>query len=249
MPRALRFLTNPALFLVMSLLFGGAILVSLFAGAISTGGNSSNSNSGAPQQMNEISNDALANLVGTGTPEAGATPDTSATPVIKHYTTAPPMTIDTSQKYVATISTSKGDITVELDPSVAPAAVNAFAFLAGDGYYDGSEFLQVATTNDGTPFTAQAGDPTDTGLGTPGFTVDQPTTDMPFDKGAVGYDNGQFYISLGDFPSLTGKYTIIGQVTSGLDVLSQLSLLNIHSGTTVGGDTVQSVTVAPANGG
>ena len=55
-------------------------------------------------------------------------------------------------------------------------------------------------------------------------------------------DSGQFFFSLGDYPALTGKYTIFGQVTSGLDILTRLSLLNPKSNT-AGGDTIQSVTI------
>ena len=49
----------------------------------------------------------------------------------------PPMTIDTTKKYVATIKTSKGDIVVELNPQAAPNTVNNFVYLAQNGFYDG----------------------------------------------------------------------------------------------------------------
>jgi cyclophilin family peptidyl-prolyl cis-trans isomerase len=159
------------------------------------------------------------------------------------------MTIDPAKRYTATIKTSKGDIQVELYADQAPQAVNAFVFLARDGYYNGTPFMNLFP---GTQFSAQAGDPTRTGLGSPGFSVKKEQTDRPFEKGAVGMggsssesNGGQFFISLSSQPSLTGKYTIFGRITSGLDVLDRLSLLPIVNGRPNGsGDEIQSVTIS-----
>jgi peptidylprolyl isomerase len=92
-------------------------------------------------------------------------------------------------------------------------------------------------------FTAQAGDPTQTGLGTPGFDINEKPTSLPFVRGAVGYDSGQFYISYQDAPALNDKETIIGNVTSGLDVLEKLTLLNVRQKTGTP-DKITSVTVS-----
>ena len=46
---------------------------------------------------------------------------------------------------------------------------------------------------------------------------------------ATNSNGGQFFISFGDYPALNGKYTIFGQVISGLDVLDSLSLLDLTS--------------------
>jgi cyclophilin family peptidyl-prolyl cis-trans isomerase len=105
-----------------------------------------------------------------------------------------------------------------------------------------------ATNPDGSRFVAQTGDPTATGLGTPGYSIDKETTDHPFDRGAVGMggssptsNGGQFFISYGDYPALDGKYTIFGRVTSGLDVLDQLSLLDSSGGNAA--DSILSVEI------
>ena len=236
-PGPLRFLTNPKLFAVVALIFAGAIIFSLLAGSFGVG---TASDPDAPVQMNEAE-DIPRGVDG----EAEATPDaeTSPTPTVKRYTTAPELTIDPSRTYTATIATSKGEIQIELYPESAPQAVNAFVFLAEDGYYTGTKFLEVTNNPDGSRFTAQAGDPTNTGLGSPGFTLPQELTDLPFTEGAVGMDSGQFFISYDDYPSLTGKYSIIGRVVSGMDVLEQISLLDVDSEAGGPGDEIESITI------
>jgi len=238
-------LTNKKLFIVASAVFGAGIVLSLFFGilGISSGGSSS-----APMQANEAPDVAREN----GTPTASGTPSVDSTPAaIKRYTVAPLMLIDPAKKYSATLTTTKGDIVIDLYPDQAPQAVNSFVYLANDGYYNSTPFMQIAKNSDGTPFTAQAGDPTRTGLGTPGYTVKKEPTSRPFVKGAVGMggsssdsNGGQFFISLGNYPPLNGKYTIIGQVTQGQDILDKLSLLDLTSGKASGsGDTIKSITL------
>ena len=77
----------------------------------------------------------------------------------------------------------------------------------------------------------QAGDPSNSGLGNPGYAFkDELTPELRFDKpGVVGMANdgpdsngSQFFITYAAAPSLDGKYTVFGQVTSGMDVLSTL---------------------------
>src|SRR5579884_3484596 len=64
----------------------------------------------------------------TGVPAAAAG-------AIKQYAAPPPMTIDTSKQYFATIETTMGDIKVQLDAKDAPVTVNNFVFLARDHFY------------------------------------------------------------------------------------------------------------------
>ncbi len=242
LPGPLRLLANRKLFLVLAGFAGLAMVVSLFGGAIA--GPSSGPTDG-PMQATEAPDVAIETVLpGTQTP---STP----VPVVKRYTAPPAMTIDTSKKYTATITTSRGDITMELNPSAAPQAVNTFVFLAREGYYNGTQFMELVKGKDNSKFYAQAGDPTATGLGTAGFSVPKETTSLGFDRGAVGMggssensNNGQFFISYVDEPALDGKYTIFGQVTSGLSVLDNLTLLDLtdrgNSGT---GDKIVSVTI------
>ena len=55
----------------------------------------------------------------------------------------PPMTINVDALYKVTITTDRGDIVMELDPSLAPNTVNNFVSLARDGYYDNLTFHRV----------------------------------------------------------------------------------------------------------
>jgi peptidyl-prolyl cis-trans isomerase B (cyclophilin B) len=252
MPGPIGFLANPKLFGAFALIAGGSMVFFLFAGALGLSGGSSS----GPMQGNEAPDVPVVQTTPvTGTTVVGTPgPDTSTTdgePVIKRYTTAPALTIDTTKTYVAKIQTPKGEIDIELYASEAPQAVNAFVFLAGEGYYDGTPFMELTKNADGGKFYAQAGDPTRTGLGTPGFSIPKELTDLPFERGYVGMggsaensNGGQFFISFGDYPGLDGKYTIFGKVVSGLDVLDELALLDLtagHSGS--GGDEIQSITI------
>src|SRR5918996_1075281 len=67
-------------------------------------------------------------------------------------------------QYEAVISTSLGDITVTLYADESPQTANNFAFLASQGYYDGTPIHRVVPG-----FVVQMGDPTGTGTGGPGY--------------------------------------------------------------------------------
>lgn len=152
-------------------------------------------------------------------PPTGKAPEVQ----VKKYSQRPPMTIDTSKKYTATVKTVRGDFTIELRPDLAPEHVNSFVFLARDHFYDGVTFHRVVPG-----FVAQGGDPTGTGSGGPGYTVPAEfTTKVKFERGTVGMaraadDNSagsQFFINYAATPTLDGQYTIFGEVTQGMDVV------------------------------
>jgi len=161
------------------------------------------------------------------TPEASGTSTTGAQTTIKQYQAPPPMTIDPTKTYTATIKTEKGDVKVELLAKEAPAAVNNFVFLARDGFYNGVTFHRVIQD-----FIAQAGDPTGTGSGGPGYDLPPEQTTEPFTAGVLAMarsneagapNNGsQFFFTLRDEPTLDGKDTVFGKVIEGLDVLKSL---------------------------
>ena len=115
---------------------------------------------------------------------------------------------------------------LELYPKQAPWAVNSFVFLARNHWFDGTSFFRVIPG-----FVAQTGDPSNSSLGRPGYEyTNEVTPELRFDKpGVVGMantgnnDNGsQFFITYQALPDLDGKYTIFGQVVSGMEVLSSL---------------------------
>jgi cyclophilin family peptidyl-prolyl cis-trans isomerase len=246
LPGPLRVLTNPKLFVALGIIFVVGMVVGLLPGVISSP--TPEGTHSPVRQANEAPDVPIEQLPVDG--QATTTQPSPSAPV-KRYTAAPAMTIDTSKSYLATIKTAKGDIQVELYPDQAPEAVNAFIFLARDGYYNGTSFMELVKNPDGSRFYAQAGDPTRTGLGSPGFSIRKEQTTRPFAKGALGMggaaensNGGQFFISYGDYPALNGKYTIFGQVVSGLDVLERISLLDVTNRTPSGtGDAVQSVEI------
>jgi len=148
----------------------------------------------------------------------------------RQFKSCPPMTIDTSKRYIATIETEKGDVVLELFPDKAPLAVNNFVFLAQQGWYDGVTFHRVLP--DAPNFIVQAGDPTGTGFGGPGYAFDNEiNADLVFDREGLlamanageGSNGSQFFITLGPRQELNGRYTIFGQVISGMEVLRALT--------------------------
>lgn len=145
----------------------------------------------------------------------------------RQFTVCPPLTIDPTKQYLATLKTEKGDIVIELFPDVAPLAVNSFIFLADNDWFDGVTFHRVIPG-----FVAQAGDPTGTGFGGPGYAFDNEISpDLHFDRpGVVGMANSgpgsngsQFFITLGPAPHLDGSYTIFGRVIEGMSVVNSLT--------------------------
>lgn len=156
----------------------------------------------------------------------------------------PPLTIDTSKNYVATIKTSKGDIVVQLDPQAAPQTVNNFVYLAENGFYDGLTFHRVEPG-----FVIQGGDPLGNGTGGPGYNV-PPEIKLPHVDGAIAMarqggdpattpsSGSQFYITMGAQPNLDNNYTVFGTTLSGLDVVRQIAI----------GDVIERIDIAAADG-
>lgn len=151
----------------------------------------------------------------------------------KQFKDCPPMTVDVTSRYQATIHTTKGDIVVDLYPDKAPMAVNNFIFLAENHWFDGNPFHRVL---DG--LLAQSGDPTGTGYGIPGYLFNTEINELKYDKaGVVGMassgpdSNGsQFFITMTELPQLDGQYTIFGQVVNGLDVVKALNVRDPSAG-------------------
>ena len=167
--------------------------------------------------------------VGTPIDPAKCPPATGTAPepdVSKTYSKAPDMTIDPAKKYTAVLKTVRGDITFDLLPDVAPNHVNAFVFLARDGFYDGVKFHRVVPG-----FVAQAGDPTGTGSGGPGYTLPLEPGTIPFERGAVGAARtsdpnsagSQWFITFGNAAHLTGQYTVFATVSAGMEVADCLA--------------------------
>ncbi len=154
----------------------------------------------------------------------GQAPEPAPAPEPKTYSAPPPMTIDTSKQYTATIETEKGDLVLGLFASDVPVTVNNFVFLAGEEFYNGTIFHRVIPD-----FMAQGGDPTGTGTGTPGYSFADEFTEHTHVAGALSMANSgpntngcQFFITYTPQPHLDGKHTVFGQLIEGTDVLEKI---------------------------
>lgn len=166
----------------------------------------------------------------------------------RQFTECPTMTINPTKQYIATLHTEKGDIVIELYADKAPLAVNSFIFLANNGWFDGVTFHRVIPG-----FVAQAGDPSGTGYGTPGYAFkNEISSDLKFDgPGVVGMANAgadsngsQFFITYAAQPTLDGSYTIFGHVIQGMDVATNLTPRDPSTSADLPpGDKILSVTI------
>ncbi|WP_035670809.1 peptidylprolyl isomerase [Flavobacterium sp. 83] len=139
----------------------------------------------------------------------------------------------------ATISTTKGDITVQLEYKKTPVTVANFIALSegtntyvlddklkGKPFFDGLKFHRVIKD-----FMIQGGDPSGNGSGGPGYAFKDEFTDLKFDKGGIlamansgpTTNGSQFFITHKDTPWLNGKHTIFGHVTQGMNVVNLIA--------------------------
>ncbi|MBL9107602.1 MAG: peptidylprolyl isomerase [Myxococcales bacterium] len=122
------------------------------------------------------------------------------------------------------LTSERGVIDVHLDPDAAPWHVAAIVALTRAGFYDGLTFHRVVPG-----FVVQGGDPEGTGWGGPGFTLPSEPGAARFTRGAVGVadagkDTGgsQFFFMQARAPHLEGRFTRIGEVAGGIDVVDAL---------------------------
>ncbi len=164
------------------------------------------------------------------------------------YDAPPAMGIDPEKEYIATIVTEKGDIVIELFADKVPNTVNNFVFLAREGFYDATMFHRVIEG-----FMAQAGDPTGTGTGGPGYRFeDEFHPDLKHDAPGIlsmanagpGTNGSQFFITFEATPWLDGRHAVFGKVAdeASLDVLRSISIRDPQTATTPG-DAIETITI------
>ena len=148
---------------------------------------------------------------------------------VRRFSSPPPMTIDVSAEYTATILTNQGSVKVELFVGQAPMTVNNFVFLAHEGFYNGIIFHRVIED-----FMIQGGDPLGNGTGGPGYQFqDEIDAALTFNAagklamansgGGTGTNGSQFFVTTVPTPHLDGNHTIFGQVTEGQSVVDAIS--------------------------
>jgi len=124
------------------------------------------------------------------------------------------------------LDTKDGRITIRLRPDLAPKHAEQIKALTKRGFYNGVVFHRVIPG-----FMAQTGDPTGTGTGKSDLpNLPAEFSKEPFKRGSVGMAhsqdpnsaNSQFFICYEGCGSLTGQYTIVGEVVSGMDVADKI---------------------------
>jgi peptidyl-prolyl cis-trans isomerase B (cyclophilin B) len=196
---------------------------------------------------------------GDDAPSAG--PSTSPTPTSSNE----PMSFKRAQQVLtkghpatATLATDNGDITIELATKDAPQNSNSLAFLAEQGYFDGTACHRLTA---GDPlYVLQCGDTIGDGTSDPGYTTSDENLpkagDDNYPVGTVamaepqnGEAGGQFFLVYKD-STLPPNFTIVGQITKGLDVVKGVAAAGVAGGGNDGPPakpiTIESVTIDEA---
>ncbi len=142
-----------------------------------------------------------------------------------------------------------GAVTIVLRPDLAPKAAERIRTLTAQGFYNGCQFFRVIAG-----FMAQTGDPTNTGRGGSQL-PDLPaefTDNASFLTGTVGMArtsdpnsaNSQFFICFAPATFLDGQYTIVGQVTQGMEAVQQIKKGDPQSGAVTSPDSILKMAMA-----
>jgi peptidylprolyl isomerase len=123
------------------------------------------------------------------------------------------------------LETTKGPVTIEMRPDLAPGHVARIKELVREGFYDGIVFHRVI---DG--FMAQTGCPHGTGTGGSGKKLKAEFSKAKHVRGTVSMaraqnpDSGdsQFFICFADAPFLNGQYSVWGEVTAGMENVDKI---------------------------
>jgi cyclophilin family peptidyl-prolyl cis-trans isomerase len=180
---------------------------------------------------------ALLAIACTAAPGAQSAPPSVASPAASAMAggggtcpTAQPAPLAPGETRTVTITTELGSMTISIKADLAPIAAGNFVALADCGFYDGVVFHRVVRD-----FVIQGGDPTGTGAGGPGYTIqDEPVT-TPYGRGTVAMARtpapnsvgSQFFIVLDDGARAAlesaNTYQIIGSVTAGMETADRIA--------------------------
>lgn len=187
----------------------------------------------------------------------------SSTPVMSSAFAFPGIRPAAELQKKVRISTTKGDIIVQIDPELGPNAASNFVYLVEKNFYQNTIFHRVIPE-----FMIQGGDPTGTGMSGPGYTIPDdavknvPSKDYPlngrvqrysfYPKGWIAMANtgaphsagSQFFIMVGDYP-LDPNYAVFGHVISGQDVADAISKTDAESTRPIEDVKMTSVTIEP----
>ncbi len=140
--------------------------------------------------------------------------------------------LERGEPATATVETSCGSFEIALDTEGSPKTANSFAFLAEQGFYDGTTFHRIAPG-----FVIQGGDPNGDGTGGPGYSVTEaPPQDTVYSRGLVamaktgnepaGTSGSQFFVVTAPADAgLPPDYAVLGEVRSGEEVVDAIAEL------------------------
>jgi peptidyl-prolyl cis-trans isomerase B (cyclophilin B) len=170
-----------------------------------------------------------------------------ATP--KSFKAAPPASDAAGHAWQLTLDTSCGKVAFSLDGAKAPQATSAMLLLGRSHFFDGSPCHRLTTQG---IYVLQCGDPTGTGTGGPGFSYG-PVENAPASnvypagtvamarRGGDGHSLGsQFFLVYQDSTigsDTAGGYTVLGRITSGLDVVRKVAAGGVAGGNGDGSPT------------
>jgi peptidyl-prolyl cis-trans isomerase B (cyclophilin B) len=181
---------------------------------------------------------ALAGCGGGGGPsttgssaEGGCATVTNPKPRPAAHLQAPTERLAAGSTYRVLVQTSCGNFTITLDQKTSPETTASFVSLVRKGYFDDTRFHRIVPD-----FVIQAGDPTGTGGGGPGYsTVDRPPRSTTYLRNTVamaktsaeapGTAGSQFFVVTSPNAHLTPEYALLGKVTAGQDVVARIGKL------------------------
>jgi peptidyl-prolyl cis-trans isomerase B (cyclophilin B) len=166
---------------------------------------------------------------------------------------APHIKLDPARRYVVTLATNCGTISIQLDVKQAPRTTASFAYLVRRGFYNDLTFHRVAAN-----FVIQGGDPAGDGSGGPGYTVvEPPPANLSYTLGTVamaktqadpsGASGSQFFIVTTAQAPLPAQYALVGKVIgsySAVDAIAQLPTVPPQDGAPVKPVVISRATLA-----
>lgn len=190
--------------------------------------------------------------------EAGlSTPSATPTPAASNGENIPKPETAAGKTFTGELKLNRGTLGVELDGTKAPQAAAVFKSLADQNFYAGVSCHRLTTAD--SFGVLQCGSKTGDGASDPAYTwgpLENTPADNKYPAGTIAvartsnnaYGNGtQFFIVYKDtvIPAdSAGGYTVVGKVTSGLDVVSGIAAAGIKPGTSAtDGAPVEPVTI------
>jgi peptidyl-prolyl cis-trans isomerase B (cyclophilin B) len=191
----------------------------------------------------------------TSTTASGECAEVEAPPPKNDKFSKPEQVLEKGEPATATVETSCGSFVITLDTENSPKTANSFAFLAEQGFYDGTIFHRIAPG-----FVIQGGDPggsdpATAGGGGPGYTITEPPPqDTTYKNGLVamaktaveppGASGSQFFVVTAPADAgLPPDYAVLGEVTEGSDVVAAIGKLGDQSEQPTQVVTIDKVTI------